>query len=218
VFFLSKIVAVALVIVALLAVALITGIVFQLANGSGIEIGSYLIALPLEVGFPALMYAVLAILIQTVVNRKFVGLLLILAVLAFVGFASELGIESKLLVPFTIPEVPLSEINLQFFIVRALWFAGYWTCVATLMAIAAYLLWVRGAGSLWTRIRRARLAVTPAVALIAGIALTGAAATAGYIHWTSHGSMISVAPASEPLQVDGERAARPVLGPALILR
>jgi hypothetical protein len=80
------------------------------------------------------------------------------------------------------------------------------------MAIVAYLLWVRGAGSLWTRIRHARLLVTPAVALIVGIALTGAAATGGYIHWTSHGSMNSVAPASEPVQVEGERAAGHTLG------
>jgi hypothetical protein len=195
----SKIAAVALVILALLAAAMASGIVFQLVRGaSEIAVSSYLITLILLIGLPALMFGVLAIFIQTVVNQKLVGLLLMLVVLILVAVADAYGIN-KLVVLFEIPDVPLTEINLSYFVIRSLWYAGYWTCVSVLIAVATYLIWVRGNGSLWVRIRRAHLAVTPAVVLIAVMALAGAAGIAGYIHWEG-GSQDSVAPTSEPLQ------------------
>ena len=198
VFLISKIVAVALVILALLAVAMTTGIVFQLVRGaSEIAIGPYLIKLVLLVGLPALMFGVLAILIQTVVNQKFVGLLLMLVVLGLVGAAEDLGIKNELIMLFYIPDVPLTNIHMRDFLIRSLWFAGYWSCVTALIATAAYLIWVRGAASLWTRIGRAHLAITPALVVIAGLALAGTAATGGYIYWSAHSSSILSAKAGD---------------------
>jgi ABC-2 type transport system permease protein len=176
VFLLSKIIAVAVVILALLAVAMATGVTFQLYKGAeSIDVGYYLIKLSLFVGLPALMYGVLAIFIQTVVNRKFVSLLLMLALLGIIGYADEVGITNKLLLPFSIPYRGYANL------LPSLLYAGYWTSIALLIGLASHLLWVRGAGSLWTRIKCVR--ITPAAAVIAVLALAGTAATAGYIIW-----------------------------------
>ena len=211
VLFMSKILAVVLVIVALLAVAMITGIVFQLFNGiTDIDIGIYLVKLFLEIGLPAVLFGVLAILIQTVVNQKFVGLLVMIAVLVCVPFASVVGIENQLLVLFDLPDIPLSDMDRYgHYLSGAMWFAAYWTCVAVLIAIGAYLIWIRGTGSLWTRIKRAHLSVTPAVASIAGVALAGTAATAGYIYWNTRiVNEYASTQEREEIQVAYERAYR----------
>jgi ABC-2 type transport system permease protein len=197
VFLASKIIATGLVILALLGVGMATGIVFQWMKGSeSIDVAFYLIKLPLIVGLPALMYSMLAIFIQTVVNRKFVGLLIMLALLCVVGFAADFGLDNPLLTLFTIPdaELPGTQAYARFFL-YSLWFAVYWTGIAVLVGVASYLLWVRGSGSLWTRMRLAHQAVTPAVAVIAAIAFVGTAATAGYIRWSEHSSTYSASPA-----------------------
>jgi hypothetical protein len=196
VFVISKIVATAFVILTLLGVGMATGIAFQLVKGSeSIELALYLIKLTLIVGLPALMYSVLAVFIQTVVDQKFVGLLIMLAVLCVAGFASDLGIENPLLQLFNIPdaEFPGTGVYLRFFL-YPLTFAAYWTGVTVLIAVASYLIWVRGSGSLWTRIRNAPHALTPALACVAAIAFLGTAATAGYIHASEHGMGYSQSP------------------------
>jgi ABC-2 type transport system permease protein len=179
VFLLSKIIAVAFVIVAMLAVAMASGITFQLIKGARIDVGYYLIKLSLFVGLPALMFGVLAIFLQTVVNRKFVGLLLMLALLGYLAFAPEFGITNNLLLPFTIPDPGMRHGYAD--VLPALWFAGYWCGIAVLLAVASHLLWVRGAGTLWTRLRFAPRAVTPAAAVLAVLALLGTAATAAHV-------------------------------------
>ena len=187
VFIVAKIVAVALVILLLLAVLMATGIAFQLLNGvTDIDFGFYLVKMFLVVGLPALMFGVLAMLIQTLVNQKYVGLLIVLAVAIAMAFAPSIGIESYLFRLFELPDVPLSDLNrFGHFLVRTLWFAAYWTCVTVLVGVITYLVWVRGTGSLWKRVKRAHLAITPAVASVAGVALAGMAATGGYIYWNT---------------------------------
>jgi ABC-2 type transport system permease protein len=209
VFLVSKIVAVALVILMLLCVVVAIGIAFQLLNGvTDIEIGFYLVNLAVVIGLPALMFGVVAILVQSVVNEKYLGLLIMLAVVV----ALPLAIEKELLVPFAIPAVPLSDLSRYgHFLARTLWFAAYWMCVAVLIAIAAHLVWVRGSGSFWTRIKRAPRAITPAVASLAGVALAGTAASGGYIYWNTHVLNESVTTAqAEQNEVDYEKAYRKV--------
>ncbi len=182
VFLASKIIAVALVILALLAVAMTTGVTFQLIKGAeSIDVGYYLIKLLMFVGLPALMYGVLAIFVQTVVNRKFVGLLIMLALLGVVAFAPEIGIQHRLLWLFTIPDPGMSPGYAAY--IPSLWYAAYWSSIAVLIAMASYLLWVRGSASLWTRIKHAYRPLTPAAALVAVLSIAGTAATGGYIYW-----------------------------------
>lgn len=151
VFLASKIIAMTLVIVALLTIATTTGIVFQLImSAERIDVSLYLIKLEMLVGLPALLYGVLAIFVQTLVNRKFVGLLIMLAVLCVMSIAPTL-IDNHLLLLFTIPDPGIASGDA---FVRSMLLAGYWISIAVLIAIASHLLWVRGSASLWTRIMR----------------------------------------------------------------
>jgi hypothetical protein len=178
VFLASKLIAMTLVIVTLLTIAISTGIVFQLIKGAeSIDIGLHLIKLGMFVGLPALLYGVLSVFVQTVVNRKFVGLLIMLAVLSVMSLAPGL-ISNPLLLPFTIPDPGMTSDYSAY--IRSLWVAGYWTSIALLIAMVAHLLWVRGTASLWTRLERVHDPVMQAAALVAVLAVAGFAAT-GYL-------------------------------------
>jgi hypothetical protein len=152
VFLASKIIATTVVIVALLTIAITTGIVFQLLRGAeSIDVGLYLIRLGMFVGLPALLYGVLAVFVQTVVNGKFAGLLIMLAVLCVMTLAPAF-VDNPLLLLFTIPDPGISSDYSAY--IPSFLVAGYWTSIALLIAIASHLLWVRGTASLWARLER----------------------------------------------------------------
>src|SRR5262249_35983770 len=130
-----------------------------------------------------------------------------LAVIVAVLSAAKTGIGDPLLALFQIPDFVLSDMNRYgHFLSRALWFAAYWGGLAVLVAVAAPLPWVRGTGSLWTRIKQAPRAMTPAVASVAGVALAGTAAAGGYIYWNTH--ILDEYVTSEQAQVDYEKRYR----------
>jgi len=213
VFVTSKIIAIAFTVLTLLVVLTVVGVAYQLIRGiTDIEIGFYLVKLGLVVGLPALMLGVLAMLVQTVTNQRFVGLLIMLVLLVAIPSAGLIGIENPLLLPFRVPDFVLSDMNRYgHFLARTLWFCIYWGCMTVLVALAAHLIWVRGTGSLWTRIKQAPLAITPAVASVAGVALAGAAGAAGYIYWNTN--VLNAFPYStdvEQIQVEYEKKYRPL--------
>jgi hypothetical protein len=170
------------------------------------------VKLGLVVGLPALMLGVLAMLVQTVTNQRFVGLLIMLVLLVAIPSAGLIGIENPLLLPLRVPDFVLSDMNRYgHFLARTLWFCIYWGCITVLVGLAAHLLWVRGTGTLWSRLKQAPLAITPAVASVAGVALAGAAGAAGYIYWNTN--VLNAFPYStdvEQLQVEYEKKYRPV--------
>jgi ABC-2 type transport system permease protein len=188
VFFVSKIIAMAAAIFFLFAVVAATGMAFQLVRGvHDINPSFYLIKMVVVLGLPSLLFGVLALLIQTILNQKYVALLLVFAIIVAVPFATSVGIEDKLLVLFEVPEVPLSDLNgYGHYLTATLWFALYWICVALLIAVATNLLWVRGTGSLWTRIKQSRQRVGPGVLNLVGVALAGIVTSGGYIYWNTH--------------------------------
>lgn len=208
VFLISKIAAVTLAMLPLLFLLMATGISFQLYNGiTQIDFGFYLMRLVLYFMLPAMMYGVLAIFIQTVVNQKFVGLLVVLAVFVAVPLAGSAGIENNLLLLFEIPDFTLSDMNgYGHFLPRTFWFCVYWGCISVLIAIAAHLLWVRGVDTLRTRIRMMRRVFTRVVASLAGLAFAGTAATAGFIYWNTRVlNEYTTTTEQERLQVDYEK-------------
>jgi ABC-type transport system involved in multi-copper enzyme maturation permease subunit len=189
VFIASKIAGLGLVIVGFLVAALVTGVGYQLAKGAtGIEMRFYFVKLVVEAGLPALMYGILAIFIQTLVNRKFVGLLFMLTVLLMIAILPELGYDNKLFLPFYIPAAPVTGSNVLGtylvwdYLSHALWFVGYWICVSVLIALVSYMIWVRGSNSFGSRVGRSYLAVNRVFLITAAIALAGAIGTGLYIH------------------------------------
>jgi hypothetical protein len=211
VFLLSKIAALVVAVLLLLVAAMASGVGYQLVSGfTDIDFGVYVLKLFAFIGVPAIAFGILALLVQTLVNQKFVGLLIVLAVIIAIPNAASVGIENPLLLLFDVPDFVPSEMNgYGHFAARMLWFSVYWTCVAVLVAVATQILWVRGTGSLWTRIKTASHAVSPAVVMVAGVALAGTAASAGYIYWNTHvrNEFVSTS-AGERIQVAYEKTYR----------
>ena len=186
VLFASKLTAMGLVIATVLGALMMTGIAFQLAKGfTRIDFELYFVALFVLTGSSALTIGVLSLCIQTVTNNKYLGILLTVALLMAGGVADNFGPRLQLLSFAEHPEVPLTDMNgVGHFLNDALWFIAYWGCIAALLGLAAYLLWVRGlAAPLAARLRGLRHAITRPIATLATLALLGAGATGGYIGW-----------------------------------
>ena len=186
VFFASKLAAMGLAIAAVLGVLMATGIVFQLAKGfTRIDLATYIVTLFVLAGSPALMIGVFALLIPTIANNKYVGILLTVALLV-AGRAGAIVTDKLAFLAFAaLPEVPLSDMNgFGHFLGGALWFIAYWGCVTVLLGLAAYLLWVRGlAAPLAVRLRGLRHSIPPAIATLAVLVMLGVGAAGGYVYW-----------------------------------
>lgn len=149
---------------------------WQLAHGyTHLEPGLYLGTLVLD-AVPYLLLAVLAVFLQVLSNNKFLGYLLTIVwlVASLIGFGL-LHWDDHLYNYGSAPATPYSDLNgFGHFLPAALWFYGYWTCLAVAMMVAAALFWVRGTGQTWRERQReagARLRgpmrITLAIALLA---------------------------------------------------
>ncbi|MBC6612526.1 ABC transporter permease [Hymenobacter sp. BT507] len=148
----SKLAALLLVPVVLLVVVLVFGILTQLSYGYyQFEIGLYLRWL---FGLKLLDYwllVVLAVVVQVVVNNKYLGHLVMVLYYLFVAFlAGQVGLEHNLLLYGSDPGVSYSALNgFGHFIGPYFWFKSYWAALAVVLAVGANLLWVRGTETTW---------------------------------------------------------------------
>ena len=163
----------------LLAVAMVTGMLVQAANGYfRFEPGLYLREL-FGMGLPNLaLLVVLMMTIQSLVNHKYVGHLL--AIIFYVGAPWLHGtvLPHNLFHYSFTPETFYSDMNGYGHTVQPWgWYTAFWAGVAVLLAVASNLFWVRGmeTGGRWRmRLARARfgrpalMASALALALIAG--------------------------------------------------
>ncbi|MCC3151542.1 M1 family aminopeptidase [Hymenobacter sp. BT770] len=144
--FLSKLTALGLVQVVLLVVVMACGILLQTLKGYfKYEPGLYLETLFGLRLIDYLLLCVLAMLIQVIVNNKYLGhFVMVLYYLSNI-FQSQLGINHKLLDYAGSPNTPYSDMNgYGHFITGFTWFKLYWAAGALLLALVANLLWVRG--------------------------------------------------------------------------
>jgi hypothetical protein len=168
---------------------MVTGILFQVADGfPHIELEFYLVPLFVGAGVTILMFGMLSFFVQTVVNHKFVGLLIVLLVVAGLFAVDQLGYGDLLILFAGRTPILLSDMNgFGHFVPGSLWFAGYWALFCVLLGLAANGLWPRGtAGTLLHRVRLARHAISPPAATLAAISLTAMVATGGYIFLNTH--------------------------------
>jgi ABC-2 type transport system permease protein len=179
---LAKFGALLAIIVLMLLIGAVVGIGWQLAHGyTHLEPGLYLGMLALN-AIPFVLIAVLALFLQVMSNNKFLGYLLCILWLA----ASSIGFDllhwdHNLYNYGSGPSVPYSDLNgFGHFLVGALWFDGYWTCLAVVMLVLAALFWTRGTDDAWRdRLREARARLhAPALLLlvVAGLAFLGSGA------------------------------------------
>ncbi|WP_375438336.1 M1 family aminopeptidase [uncultured Hymenobacter sp.] len=155
--FLSKLTALGLVQVVLLMVVLLCGLLVQTFKGYfHYEIGLYVQAL-FGLTLPyLLLLCVLAMVVQVLVNNKYVGhFVLVVYYLANI-FRGQLGLTHRLLSYGGSSQLPYSDMNGYGSFLPGFWWTKlFWVGVAILLVLAANLLWVRGTDTS-QRLREAR--------------------------------------------------------------
>ena len=186
----SRLLALAGIVAVVQATAMATGMAIQAAHGwFRFEAGVYLRELFVHQYLGAyLQLIVLAVLLQTLVNHKYVGHFLV--ILYYVGASVFFlaGLEHNLAVYGSAPTLVYSDMNGWGHGEGAWgWFTLYWGGVAVLLAILSNLFWVRGEepGARW-RLRLARLRLTrPLLGVAAGTAAL-VLATGGFIFYNTN--------------------------------
>jgi ABC-2 type transport system permease protein len=173
VLFAGKYLGLALILAALMATVAAAGMIAQVIMGYyDFEPGLYLKIL-FGLQLPEyLLFAVLAILIQSVVNQKHVAMLAALLAYFSIIFSSYLGIEHKLLVYGSSPEWSYSDMRgFGNSVMPWAWFKFYWAAWALLFAVVARLFWMRGRETgIGTRLRLARRRFAGSTAAVAVMA------------------------------------------------
>ena len=144
--FLSKLAALGLVQVVLLGVVMVCGILLQTLKGYfHYEPGLYLKSLFGVQLIDYLLLCVLAMLIQVLVNNKYLGHFVMVLYYVANIFKSQLGINHNLLNFTADPGTPYSDLNgYGHFLWGFGWFKLYWAAGAVLLALLANIFWVRG--------------------------------------------------------------------------
>ncbi|HYH78683.1 MAG TPA: hypothetical protein VEX86_02775 [Longimicrobium sp.] len=146
VLFLGKFLGLGLILAAWMAILTVAGVLIQASMGyDRFEFGLYLKVL-FGLQLPEyLLFAVLALVVQGVVNQKYLGHLLALVAYACILFAARLGIGHNLLVYGSAPHWSYTDMRgFGATLGPWLWFMLYWAAWALLLVMAARLLWVRG--------------------------------------------------------------------------
>ena len=177
--FLGKLLALMLVPVVLQALLMLCGLGIQTAKGyHNYELGLYFKGL---FGIELIDYwliCVLAITVHSLVNQKYLGHFIMIVYFIAISFASTVGFEHHLYRYGVTPPYVYSDMNgFGHFLIRVRAFQAYWSAAAMLLAVAAYLFWVRGTVAGWRgRIAIARRRLTRPVA---AMSVAGAVAMAG---------------------------------------
>ena len=157
---LSKLTALAAVIVVFLVAGALECVVYQLSRGyTNIEPALYLSDIALNT-LTFLLIAALALFLQVIANNKFVGYLLIVFYFISRIALTQLHYEHHLYNFGSAPAAPYSDMNgYGHFLAGHLWFDAYWAALAVALLAVAALFWQRGTAQGWrerTRIARER--------------------------------------------------------------
>ncbi|HEX2203174.1 MAG TPA: hypothetical protein VHG91_07740 [Longimicrobium sp.] len=187
--FLGKFLGLGLVLAVWMAVLMAIGIAIQVSQGyHRFEIGLYLKVL-FGLQLPEyLLFAVLALVVQGLATQKYVGHFVALIVYAFILFAARLGIEHNLLVYGSAPDWYYTDMRgFGPSLGPWRWFMAYWAAWALLLAVGAWLLWVRGLERRpRVRLKLARGRLTRPTAAVAAAAAGLVVALGGFIFYNTN--------------------------------
>jgi ABC-2 type transport system permease protein len=185
----SKLAALMLVQVLLAAMVMVCGLIVQIAQSyHHFEFGLYLTSLVGDRLVAFWILCVVALLVHTIVNHKYVGHF-VMVVYFIVGIAlPQMNLENYLYRVGQSPGVTYSDMNGYGPMAKSLiWFHVYWGLGAILLAILTNLLWVRGIEtSLRNRLKLAGARLTAATKLgfaVCAILFTG---VGSYIYYNTH--------------------------------
>jgi ABC-2 type transport system permease protein len=187
--FLGKLLALMLVPVVLQALLMLCGLSIQTAKGyHHYELGLYIKGL---FGIELIDYwlvCVLAMTVHSLVNQKYLGHFIMIVYFIAISFASLMGFEHNLYKYGVTPPYVYSDMNgFGHFLLRVRAFQAYWAAAALLLAVAAYLFWVRGTTAGWRgRVAIARRRFTRPVAALSGIAAVVMAGFGAFIFYNTN--------------------------------
>src|SRR5205823_3471228 len=189
VLFASKLVALMLMQVLVVLVIMAAGMVVQAGHGYfRFELALYFKNLFGIVLIRLWILCVLAMLVHTIVNNKYLGhFVMVLYLIATIAMG-PLGLEDYLYRYGQVPNFIYSDMNKFGPYARPLfWFELYWAIAAVVVAIVTNLLWVRGTESSW-KVRKQLFAARLSRPSMAGIAVCIVAfvAVGGYIFYNTH--------------------------------
>tara|TARA_R110001592_G_scaffold42136_4_gene136983 strand:+ start:9944 stop:13600 length:3657 start_codon:yes stop_codon:yes gene_type:complete len=142
----SKFIAIIKMQLVLLAVIVVAGIMFQIYKGYyNFEIGHYLYELYVLMFIHFVIWAFLAMLIQTLIKNQYLGLFVLLVLLIGIPLLSLAGIEQSIFKYNQSPNYQYSDMDGYgssfgvYFIYKAYWFIG-----GIILLVIASLFWMRG--------------------------------------------------------------------------
>jgi ABC-2 type transport system permease protein len=185
---LSRLTAIVVVELILLAVAMLVGILMQtIAGYYHYELVQYLEELYL-VTFPQILaFTLLALFVQTVVSNKFVGHGIVIGIFVLMPILFSFGWENTLYLVGQVPVYTYSDMNGYGHFVSALFWANtYWLGITAVLGVASMALARRGAEeSLRARARQA-LRLAPRLAPLALLFAVIAAGAGGWYFYNAH--------------------------------
>jgi len=188
-FVLPKILSISIVLFSTLAASVAAAIVVQLLKGHfDLEVGKYLVWYVLPTTVSVVLFAVLAIFMQTLVSHKSFGWMLMLLFVVGQTTVDRLGFEHNLYQYAGNPGTPLSDMNGQGDFGRfAWWFRAYWSAAAVLLAVLAYALWRRGIGApLKTRLAQLPRKLRGTPGLVAAASVVAMIGLGGWIYYNTN--------------------------------
>ncbi len=188
VFMSSKLLTIALVICITLASAMLSMVIYQLAQGfSHIEALVYIKGF-LVMAYPMLLLAVAAVFAHTIASSKYLGHLLVLLLLISWQVLPKLGFENLMFQYGKFPPMIYSDFNSYGHYLRPFFaFALYWTLAGLLLFTLTSLIWTRGPETgLGKRLRLASQRLNGRTASLLGATLTAFVVCFIYMQSTDH--------------------------------
>jgi hypothetical protein len=186
---LSKVTALAAVIVAFLVAGSLLCMGYQLLRGfHHLQPLLYLQYIGLDL-LAFMPLAILAVVLQVWANNKFVGYALLVAFIIATIALAQFHLADHLYRYGSAPNTPYSDMNgFGSFWIGTLWFRAYWVCFAVALLVSAALYWVRGTTTGWrarARVAGQRFRAPARIVLV--LALIGFAAIGAFLFHNTHG-------------------------------
>ncbi|HEY1604261.1 MAG TPA: M1 family aminopeptidase [Allosphingosinicella sp.] len=178
-----KTVAVSLVLISTLIFSIVIAFAINLGKGwPHFELGKYLLWYLLPASVDMVMYAILAVFVQSLSPNKYVGWGVMVLFMVATIVLPLLGLSHDLYIPLQTPNEPLSDMNgAGTYWIGAWWFRLYWMAFCAILLVVSHLLWRRGTETrLMPRLRRLPHRLNGSPGVIAGLALIVFVATGAW--------------------------------------
>lgn len=145
-FWLSKLLAVTLVILSIYAASSVVTIAYQLLKGYGnIDLPQYIISIVCFYLPEWFFLIVLAFLVQSMSPNKYVGMLIFVGYFLSTIVISELGLEHNMFNLGASPTLQYSDMNgFGWYTETQAWYTVYWAGLSAILGVISYGLWQRG--------------------------------------------------------------------------